>query len=300
MMYSYGPSHMAEQQQDDQLQHTYSSYVRIRDVALRTCRKRWTIGRSGKRGSGISVLAARHDDDDLKYHLMKNYLSIYERHSINKVNLAIKQWLKCFNMITILLYVFSPLKNKFLYSFSIEIFWTNFLIICSWCSSFHHHLKIFFPAEFFWRGQISGNQWEPDLNYKEDVVADPNQIDWWFLLFFLQYETLYHTGKTKQLSFIYIYIYIYICTHIGVMSVLVYTCWQVETKTGMTYIYIYSCVCIYIYIYIYYHPQTNCFVLSELFSVARHVVSLKLGSKPAQLYIRLNIRPLGQQVYHIS
>ena len=28
------------------------------------------IGRSGERGSGISVLAARHDDDDL---LNKNY-----------------------------------------------------------------------------------------------------------------------------------------------------------------------------------------------------------------------------------
>ena len=28
---------------------------------------------------------------------------------------------------------------------------------------------------------------------------------------------------------------------------------------------------IYIYIYIYCHPQTDCFVLSELFSVARHV-----------------------------
>ena len=63
-MYSYGPLHMAEQKQDDQLEHTYSSYVRIRDVALKTCRRRWMIGRSGERGSGISVLAARHDDDD--------------------------------------------------------------------------------------------------------------------------------------------------------------------------------------------------------------------------------------------
>ena len=64
-MYSYGPPHMAEQKQDDQLEHTYSCYVRIRDVALKTCQRRWTIGRSGKRGSGISVLATRHDDDDL-------------------------------------------------------------------------------------------------------------------------------------------------------------------------------------------------------------------------------------------
>ena len=64
VMYSYGPPHMTKQKQDDQLEHTYSSYVRIRGVALKTCQKRWMIGRSGDRGSGISVLAARHDDDD--------------------------------------------------------------------------------------------------------------------------------------------------------------------------------------------------------------------------------------------
>ena len=64
VMYSYGPPHMAKQKQDDQLEHTYSSYMRIWDVALKTCQKRWMIGRSGERGSGISVLAARHDDDD--------------------------------------------------------------------------------------------------------------------------------------------------------------------------------------------------------------------------------------------
>ena len=40
VMYSYGPPHIAKQKQDDQLEHTYSSYVRIRDVALKTCQKR--------------------------------------------------------------------------------------------------------------------------------------------------------------------------------------------------------------------------------------------------------------------
>ena len=40
VMYSYGPPHMAKQKQDDQLEHTYSSYVRIKDVALKTCQKR--------------------------------------------------------------------------------------------------------------------------------------------------------------------------------------------------------------------------------------------------------------------
>ena len=34
--------------------------MRIWDVALKTCQKRWTIGRSGERGPGISVLMVRH------------------------------------------------------------------------------------------------------------------------------------------------------------------------------------------------------------------------------------------------
>ena len=59
-MYSYGPPHMAGQKPDKQLEHT----SRIRYVAQKTSPRRWTIGRSGKRLSGISVLAARHDDDD--------------------------------------------------------------------------------------------------------------------------------------------------------------------------------------------------------------------------------------------
>ena len=67
-MYSYGPPHMAGQKQDDQLEHTSSSYLRIRDVALKTCQKRWTIGRSGERGSGISVPVARHDDDEIPWY----------------------------------------------------------------------------------------------------------------------------------------------------------------------------------------------------------------------------------------
>ena len=51
--------------------------------------------------------------------------------------------------------------------------------------------------------------------------------------------------------------------------------------------------------HIYSHPQTDCFVLSELFSVARHVGRSKPVSKPIQLYVRLSLRPLGQQEYHV-
>ena len=38
-----------------------SSSVRIRDVGQRICQKRWTIGRSGERVSGRSMLVAWHD-----------------------------------------------------------------------------------------------------------------------------------------------------------------------------------------------------------------------------------------------
>ena len=55
---------MDEQRQDDQLELTYSSSVPIYDVALKTYRKQWTIEKGGGRGSGRSVLAVRHDDDD--------------------------------------------------------------------------------------------------------------------------------------------------------------------------------------------------------------------------------------------
>ena len=59
-MYSYGSPHTAAQKQDDQHERTFSSYVRIQVVVLKTYLGRWTIGRSGERGSGISVLPARY------------------------------------------------------------------------------------------------------------------------------------------------------------------------------------------------------------------------------------------------
>ena len=43
---------------------------------------------------------------------------------------------------------------------------------------------------------------------------------------------------------------------------------------------------------VYCHPQTDCFVVSQLFRHERH---LKLGSKPDQLYVRVSIIPLSQQ-----
>ena len=87
-MYSYGSPHMAAQKQDDQHERTFSSYVRIQVVVLKTCLGRWT--RSGERGSVISVLPAQYDDDDddicIRYSRFS--LSILFQKSLN-------YWLNC-------------------------------------------------------------------------------------------------------------------------------------------------------------------------------------------------------------
>ena len=68
------PPLMDVQEWDDQHELTYSSYVRTRVVILKTCRRRWMIGRNGERRSGISAQAARHDDDDIYIYI---YIYIY-------------------------------------------------------------------------------------------------------------------------------------------------------------------------------------------------------------------------------
>ena len=50
VMFSNGPPHMAVQKQDDQHEHTFSNYVRIRDVVQKTCLRRWTIGKMAREG----------------------------------------------------------------------------------------------------------------------------------------------------------------------------------------------------------------------------------------------------------
>ena len=51
---------------------------------------------------------------------------------------------------------------------------------------------------------------------------------------------------------------------------------------------------------IYSHPQTDCFVLSELFSVARHAGSSKPESKPVQLYDRLRLQTTRPQTDYVG
>ena len=55
---------MDEQRQDDQLEPIYNSSLPIQDVVLNTYQEQWTIEKGGDRGSGKSMLAARHGDDE--------------------------------------------------------------------------------------------------------------------------------------------------------------------------------------------------------------------------------------------
>ena len=55
---------MDKQRQDDQLEPTYNSGMSIRNIVLKTYREQWMIETGGERGSGRSVLAAQHDDDE--------------------------------------------------------------------------------------------------------------------------------------------------------------------------------------------------------------------------------------------
>ena len=80
---SYGPPVMAEKKQGDQLKPTYRSSVRIRDVALRTCQKRWTIGRRCERESQ-GYLCWRHNK--MMMNIGKYILKLIDRY-FNKDNL---------------------------------------------------------------------------------------------------------------------------------------------------------------------------------------------------------------------
>ena len=58
------------------------------------------------------------------------------------------------------------------------------------------------------------------------------------------------------------------------------------------------CVCVCVCVYC--PPQSECFAVSQLFWVARHVRRLKVGSILAQLYVRFSIIPLSLQANHVS
>ena len=83
-MYSYGPLHMAEQSQGDQQLCEDTGCV-----ALRTCRKRWTIERGGELGSEIFMLMAGQNDDD-DYYFINNILKLIFADPWNQNSSSIK------------------------------------------------------------------------------------------------------------------------------------------------------------------------------------------------------------------
>ena len=81
----------------------------------------------------------------------------------------------------------------------------------------------------------------------------------------------------------HIYIYIQLIPHLSLSLSLSHT---------------HTHICIYIYIYC--HPQTDCFVVSQLFSVASHIGRFKRGLKPAKIYVKLSIILLSYQTTYVS
>ena len=110
-MYSYGPPHMAKQKQHDQLEHTYSSYMRIRDVAQKTSQRQWMIGRSSERGSGISVLAAQHNDEDDIYIYI--YIYIYISNTWQQAILHKTNWYSICICSVLKMNIFDPGQSPF-------------------------------------------------------------------------------------------------------------------------------------------------------------------------------------------
>ena len=92
-------------------------------------------------------------------------------------------------------------------------------------------------------------------------------------------------------------------THILVYIYVYYTHTHTHTHTH-SYTCIYICVLhththTHTHTHIYCLPQTDCFVVSQLFSVGRHIGRLKLGLNPVQLCLWLSIIPLSQQANHV-
>ena len=95
-------------------------------------------------------------------------------------------------------------------------------------------------------------------------------------------EAPFKTDRPSLSLYHDIYIYIYVCVCVCVWlyvivcinrekHMLIYV---KDIKSGSSIVWSFA---LWVYIYIYYHPQTDCFVLSELFRVARHVGRSKPG-----------------------
>ena len=62
---------MAEQKQDDQHEHTFSNYVRIRDVVQKTGQRGWTIGKVTREDQGYPCY-----QHDMMMRMMKSFIRL--------------------------------------------------------------------------------------------------------------------------------------------------------------------------------------------------------------------------------
>ena len=160
-MYSYGPPHMAGQKQDDQLEHISSSYVRIQDVAMKTCQRRWTIGRSGERGSGISVPVARHDDDDEAGLLIIHWVGVIQNFS------SVRNWSMWLSLL------FRRRRWAFLTEDSARSFpcWSAWMITVLWLGETWTLICIQVTASLTCRRTYASNDPSLQLNMSEYSVS---------------------------------------------------------------------------------------------------------------------------------
>ena len=94
--------------------------MRIQDFVQKTCLRRWTIGKSGERGSGISVLPARHDDDDDD--LIIDVLAIWVKFLSNNIWFWLLQ--QCFDSLSITSWI-RPYYMNISEAFKSFIEWSN-------------------------------------------------------------------------------------------------------------------------------------------------------------------------------
>ena len=142
---------MDEQRRDDQLEPIYNNSVQIQNVALKTYREWWTIETGSGRGSGKSVLVARHDDAK---HGQLSVYAIWNQNSADKWIFiptenftSLLMWFQVFLSNTNNLYT---IIYGFKYTYLIQIIYTQLYIISSILSSKSCFKKLpFFSRKLF-------------------------------------------------------------------------------------------------------------------------------------------------------
>ena len=158
----------------------------IRDVTLKTCRRWWMIGRRRERGSGISVLAACHDDDDLfLYIYIYTYIHTYKRWFglFNSISTPYglfhaEIWFTCKRLIVIIMIflMFYFFSGTFIYQLS-------FLYAVSNIPNTNNFLnRSIWPIDGTLTGTTTPGQSGPISNANERMTKHPPELQIWSLI----------------------------------------------------------------------------------------------------------------------